>query len=86
MFFLYGKKKKEYNAPYHKRNRWQTLLVEDKKEALVDFSKMATDLVSYSFETWISALAGAAFVGCIGLLPIFVVPNEQTKSISSYLK
>jgi len=44
---------------------------------------MATDLVSYSFETWISALAGAAFVGCIGLLPIFIVPNEETKSISS---
>ena len=43
--------------------------------------KMTTeDLIIYSFETWISALVGAGLVGCIGLLPIFIVPNEQTKS------
>jgi len=41
---------------------------------------MTRDLISYSFQTWISALLGAALVGCIGLLPIFIVPNEQTKS------
>jgi hypothetical protein len=41
---------------------------------------MTIELVSYSFETWISALLGAALVGCIGLLPIFIVPNEETKS------
>ncbi len=41
---------------------------------------MSTDFVSYSFETWISALIGSTLVGFIGLLPIFIVPNEQTKS------
>ena len=41
---------------------------------------MMTDLVSYSFQTWISALFGAAIVGSIGFLPTFIVPNEQTKS------
>jgi len=42
---------------------------------------MTKDLINYSFETWLSALVGSALVGCIGLLPIFIVPNEQTKSI-----
>jgi hypothetical protein len=43
---------------------------------------MTQDFLIYSFETWISALIGASLVGCIGLLPIFIVPNEQTKSKS----
>lgn len=42
---------------------------------------MKADTVSYSLQTWFSAIFGAAIVGSIGLLPIFVVPNEQTKSI-----
>ena len=41
---------------------------------------MATLFVNYSIETWISALTGAAAVGLIGILPFFIVPNEQTKS------
>jgi hypothetical protein len=40
-------------------------------------------LVSYSLETWISALIGAGVVGLIGLLPIFIVPNEESKSNNS---
>ncbi len=64
-----------------KNNRWRILLVEDK--SIVTFNEMTTDIISYSFQTWISALLGAALVGCIGLLPIFIVPNEETKSISS---
>ncbi|CAF1373344.1 unnamed protein product [Rotaria sordida] len=47
---------------------------------------MTTDLISYSFQTWFSALLGAAVVGCIGLLPIFIVPNEQTKKDKPYLE
>ena len=43
--------------------------------------EMRKELISYSIETWINALIGSAFVGLIGLLPIFIVPNEQTKSI-----
>ncbi len=64
-----------------KKNRWRILLVEDK--SIVTFNEMTTDIISYSFQTWISALLGATLVGCIGLLPIFIVPNEETKSISS---
>lgn len=39
------------------------------------------ELGGYPIETWVNALIGSAFVGLIGLFPIFVVPNEQTKSI-----
>jgi hypothetical protein len=46
---------------------------------------MTKDLISYSFETWISALIGSTLVGLIGLLPIFIVPNEQTKSMFFHL-
>ncbi|CAF1275416.1 unnamed protein product [Adineta steineri] len=47
---------------------------------------MTLNSIGYSFETWISALIGAALVGCIGLLPIFIVPNEQTKKDKPYLE
>jgi len=47
---------------------------------------MVIDNVSYSFETWISALVGAGLVGCIGLLPILIVPNEDTKIIFFLIK
>lgn len=55
----------------------------DKKESFIFliFNQMTSDIVSYSYETWFNALLGAATVGLIGLLPIFVVPNEQTKGI-----
>lgn len=43
--------------------------------------EMKKEIISYSIETWINALIGSALVGLIGLLPIFIVPNEQTKSI-----
>lgn len=43
---------------------------------------MGEYLISYSSETWISALVGAGFVGCIGFLPVFIVPNEQNKSMN----
>jgi hypothetical protein len=42
---------------------------------------MTKDLITYSYETWINALIGSTLVGLIGLLPIFIVPNEQSKSI-----
>jgi hypothetical protein len=42
---------------------------------------MTKDLIIYSYETWINALIGSTLVGLIGLLPIFIVPNEQSKSI-----
>ncbi|CAF4780355.1 unnamed protein product, partial [Rotaria socialis] len=38
------------------------------------------------FQTWFGALFGATAVGCIGLLPIFIVPNEQTKKDKPYLE
>jgi hypothetical protein len=41
---------------------------------------MATLFFNYSIQTWISALTGAAAVGLIGILPLFLVPNEQNKS------
>jgi len=41
---------------------------------------MTTLLFNYSIQTWISALTGAAAVGLVGLLPLFIVPNEQNKS------
>ncbi|CAF4507032.1 unnamed protein product [Rotaria socialis] len=47
---------------------------------------MTNDLISYSFQTWFGALFGATAVGCIGLLPIFIVPNEQTKKDKPYLE
>jgi len=37
-------------------------------------------LINYSIETWVSALLGAAAVGLVGILPLFLVPNEQNKS------
>lgn len=65
---------------FSKRKRIDIFLVED-----LYFNEMPIDLISYSFETWISALVGAGLVGCIGLLPIFIVPNEETKSIFIFL-
>ncbi len=47
---------------------------------------MTKELVIYSFETWISALIGGGLVGCIGLLPILIVPNEEKKSIDFKIK
>ena len=41
---------------------------------------MASPLTDYSLLTWIGALTGAASVGLVGVLPLFVVPNEQNKS------
>lgn len=37
-------------------------------------------LFNYSIQTWVSALTGAAAVGLVGVLPLFIVPNEQSKS------
>ena len=45
---------------------------------------MTTEFVSYSYKTWISALSGATAVGFIGLLPLLIVPNEQSKSKRSF--
>jgi hypothetical protein len=47
---------------------------------------MTTELVSYSFRTWVSALTGATIVGLIGLLPRYIVPNEQSKSKKYFLE
>lgn len=41
---------------------------------------MATELFNNSIQTWISALSGAAAVSLVGILPLFIVPNEQSKS------
>ena len=41
---------------------------------------MESLLVNYSIQTWVSALTGAAAVGLVGILPLFIVPNEQNKS------
>lgn len=41
---------------------------------------MRTLLVNYSVLTWVSALTGATLVGLVGVLPLFIVPNEQNKS------
>ena len=43
---------------------------------------MATLFYNNSIQTWISALTGAAVVGLVGFLPLFLVPNEQSKSNS----
>ncbi len=39
-------------------------------------------LLNYPIQTWVSALSGAAAVGLVGAIPLFIVPNEQTKSKS----
>lgn len=44
------------------------------------FNNMRTLLVNYSVLTWVSALTGATLVGLVGVLPLFIVPNEQNKS------
>ncbi len=41
---------------------------------------MTTLLLNYSIQTWINALTGAATVGLVGILPLFIVPDEQNKS------
>jgi hypothetical protein len=41
---------------------------------------MATILCNYSIQTWVSALTGAVAVSLVGILPLFIVPNEQSKS------
>jgi hypothetical protein len=41
---------------------------------------MTTLLLNCSIQTWISALMGAAAIGLVGILPLFIVPNEQNKS------
>ena len=45
---------------------------------------MATILFNYPLQTWASALIGAAAVGFVGIIPLFIVPNEQTKSKMKY--
>lgn len=45
---------------------------------------MSTQRITYSYQTWLSSICGSLLVGSIGLLPIFVVPNEQSKSIRSF--
>ncbi|CAF0962900.1 unnamed protein product [Adineta ricciae] len=47
---------------------------------------MTLEIISYSLQTWASALVGAALVGCIGLLPIFIVPDEEKKKDKPYLE
>lgn len=49
-----------------------------------DIYKMTTLFANYSIQTWVSALTGAAAVGLVGILPLFIVPNEQTKSIDNF--
>ena len=40
-----------------------------------------TDIFTgYSIQTWISALIGAGSVSLVGVLPLFVVPDEGNKS------
>ena len=41
---------------------------------------MTQVLISYSLQTWTLALTGAASVGLIGLLPLFLVPDEEKQS------
>ena len=45
------------------------------------FNKMTTLLFNYSIQTWISALTGAAVVGLVGILPLFIVPNWYGDSL-----
>ncbi|CAF3753135.1 unnamed protein product [Rotaria sp. Silwood1] len=47
---------------------------------------MGTELINDSVQQWISALTGAAIVGLIGVLPLFIVPNEQNKKDKPYLE
>ncbi|CAF1429430.1 unnamed protein product [Adineta steineri] len=47
---------------------------------------MTVLLTDYSIQTWISALVGAATVGLVGILPLFIVPNEQSKNNKPYLE
>ncbi|CAF3237543.1 unnamed protein product, partial [Rotaria sp. Silwood2] len=47
---------------------------------------MRTLLVNDSVQTWVSALTGAAIVGLVGVLPLFIVPNEQSKKDKPYLE
>jgi hypothetical protein len=41
---------------------------------------MESLLINYSIQIWASALLGATAVGLIGILPLFIIPNEQNKS------
>ncbi|CAF1683135.1 unnamed protein product [Adineta ricciae] len=46
-----------------------------------------TDIFTgYSIQTWISALIGAGSVGLVGVLPLFVVPDEGNKKEKPYLE
>ena len=65
--------------PYKKKNRWRISLVSDKRCVISNI--MTLEIISYSLQTWVSAVVGAALVGCIGLLPIFIVPDEEKKSL-----
>ncbi|CAF1054103.1 unnamed protein product [Adineta steineri] len=47
---------------------------------------MTVLLTDYSIQTWISALVGAAAVGLVGIIPLFIVPNEQSKNNKPYLE
>ncbi|UJR24096.1 hypothetical protein I4U23_027063 [Adineta vaga] len=40
----------------------------------------------YSLQTWMSALIGAGSIGLVGILPLFIVPNEQNKKDKPYLE
>jgi hypothetical protein len=41
---------------------------------------MTTLFFNSSIQVWISALTGAAALSLVGILPLFIVPNEQNKS------
>ncbi|CAF1336065.1 unnamed protein product [Rotaria magnacalcarata] len=47
---------------------------------------MRTLLANYSVQTWVSALTGATIVGLVGVLPLFIFPNEQSKKDKPYLE
>ncbi|CAF4001888.1 unnamed protein product, partial [Rotaria sp. Silwood1] len=40
---------------------------------------MGTEFVNDSVQTWVSSLTGAAMIGLVGVLPLFIVPHEHNK-------
>ncbi|CAF1098864.1 unnamed protein product [Rotaria sordida] len=47
---------------------------------------MERELVNNSVQTWISALTGGAIIGLLGILPLYIVPNEDKKKEKPYLE